>query len=119
MMLPTKGLTEKLPDLVLAKENLENICKNEPPSLSDLKFGIISLKSSLKDVEDEILKYRIESSESREAKRENLDGVYNAMSEAENVLLPEDYSLDILLFNLMKGKRTFLLKMKHSHIKML
>ena len=102
-MLPTKGLYKCFPKLLMAKENLENLCKDELKlSLDVLKHGIVSLKKLLKEVDREALRYVMEGAKERDVKTKNLDEVYQAMNEVDNVLLPDDYSLDILLFNLLK-----------------
>ena len=79
-MLPTKGLSKCFPKLLMAKENLENLCKDELKlSLDVLKHGIVSLKKLLKEVDREALRYVMEGAKERDVKTKNLDEVYQAM----------------------------------------
>ena len=73
-MLPTKGFSKCFPKLLMAKENLENWCKDELKLSPDvLKYGILSLKALRKEVDREALRYVMEGAKERFVKTRNLD----------------------------------------------
>ena len=73
-MIPTKGLSKSFSKLLMAKENLENLWKDELKlSLDVLKHGIVSLKNLLKEVDREALRYVMEGAKERDVKTKNLD----------------------------------------------
>ena len=71
------------------------------PKLENHVTNVMNVKRNLEDLRKEIIKYKREE-EDIDVGKKNLAEVYHAMTLAENFLFPEDYTLDKLMYKLLK-----------------
>ena len=98
-------LSPRFHDLLLslsfAKEKLKVAIEKPSPGLEELQNGIKKVKIALRRVDNESRKYFAED-RLKDEKDRNLNFVWEKMSEAEDILYPSDYSLDKILFVILK-----------------
>ena len=103
-----------LHSLVSAKDELLNACRSSDPSLEDLEEKIKGLKRTLIKIEGKVVEYFVEAGPHKETDPE-WSRIYSMQNEAEDVLYPDDYSLDNLLYSLMEAAGDIRISNEEDH----
>ena len=100
------SLTSLLETLEIVSDSLREATEYSQSNVWWLVQKIRAVKNALKDVEIAIIKFIGEEND-KELKEKVEDEVYEALLKAENILYPDDYGLDMLVFfSLKKNKET-------------